>query len=198
MKRIAITGNIGSGKTWVSNLFEDHFDIPVFDSDLMVKGLYFRFDIRDRLCIRFGKDLYQPGPGINKARLAEIIFNDPEALAFVENLVYPSLFHHYDFWANDYAIDKPYVLFESALVFEKHLEDRFDGIIMVTASEATRLRRVMERNGCSEAEVRQRMALQWTEADKCAKADFVVDHETDDDDEGLLSQVRRIHETLCR
>jgi dephospho-CoA kinase len=87
-------------------------------------------------------------------------------------------------------------LFESALIFEKRLEKRFDAIVMVSASEATRLRRAMERDHCDEATVRARMAKQWPEEGKRLLADYVIWHENDDEDEALLKQIKRLHEVF--
>lgn len=195
MKKIAITGNIGSGKSWVSLLFES-LGIPVFYSDDEAKRLYSRPDIREAMTLRFGAELYGPDGQLNKPYLSALIFNDASAMADVERILYPALNAWFDDWAE--GQDAPYVLYESAIIFEKHLEGRFDGVVMVTASEATRLRRVMLRDRCDEAAVRRRMALQWPDALKCARADHVIVHDADDEDEALMCQVRAVDAALRR
>ncbi len=195
MKKIAITGNIGSGKSWVSLLFES-LGIPVFYSDDEAKRLYSRPDIREAMTLRFGTELYGPDGQLNKPYLSSLIFNDTSAMADVERILYPALNAWFDDWAE--GQDAPYVLYESAIIFEKHLEGRFDGVVMVTASEATRLRRVMLRDRCDEATVRRRMALQWPDALKCARADHVIVHDADDEDEALMCQVRAVDAALRR
>lgn len=195
MKKIAITGNIGSGKSWVSLLFES-LGIPVFYSDDEAKRLYSRPDIREAMTLRFGAELYSPDGQLNKPYLSSLIFNDASAMADVERILYPALNAWFDDWAE--GQDAPYVLYESAIIFEKHLEGRFDGVVMVTASEATRLRRVMLRDRCDEAAVRRRMALQWPDALKCARADHVIVHDADDEDEALMCQVRAVDAALRR
>ena len=195
MKKIAITGNIGSGKSWVSLLFES-LGIPVFYSDDEAKRLYSRPDIREAMTLRFGAELYGPDGQLNKPYLSSLIFNDASAMADVERILYPALNAWFDDWAE--GQDAPYVLYESAIIFEKHLEGRFDGVVMVTASEATRLRRVMLRDRCDEAAVRRRMALQWPDALKCARADHVIVHDADDEDEALMCQVRAVDAALRR
>lgn len=195
MKKIAITGNIGSGKSWVSLLFES-LGIPVFYSDDEAKRLYSRPDIREAMTLRFGTELYGPDGQLNKPYLSSLIFNDASAMADVERILYPALNAWFDDWAE--GQDAPYVLYESAIIFEKHLEGRFDGVVMVTASEATRLRRVMLRDCCDEAAVRRRMALQWPDALKCARADHVIVHDADDEDEALMCQVRAVDAALRR
>ena len=88
------------------------------------------------------------------------------------------------------------MLYESALIFEKHLEGLFDAVIVVSASEETRIRRVMLRDHCSEEQVRSRMALQWPQSEKVTRADYVIIHEKDDEDEALMGQIQRISEEL--
>ena len=195
MKKVAITGNIGSGKSWVCQLFV-RIGIPVFNSDDEAKRLYDRADVRTAMIERFGDDVYLSDNKVNKARVADIIFNDANAMRDVEQILYPVLHEVFDQWAEQQ--DASYVLYESAIIFEKHLEERFDAIIMVTATEETRLRRVMERDHCNEDEVRERMTAQWPENEKCEQADFVIEHDTDDDDDLLLEQVMQVHDDLLK
>jgi dephospho-CoA kinase len=82
------------------------------------------------------------------------------------------------------------------LIFEKHLEKMFDAIIVVAASESVRIRRVMTRDRCTEEQVRARMAMQLPQSEKVTKADFVIAHEDDDEDEYLMEQVGKIHAIL--
>ena len=81
-------------------------------------------------------------------------------------------------------------------IFEKHLESMFDAVIVVSASEETRMRRVMLRDHCSEEQVRSRMTLQWPQAEKVTLADYVVVHEEDDEDAFLMDQISKINSEL--
>ena len=191
MKKVAITGNIGSGKSWVCELFKQRLGIPVYNSDFAAKQMYFLPEVREELVQRFGGDFFLSDNVLNRQYIADLIFHDETAQRDLEGILYPALFVDFQQWTEKQ--DAPYVLFESALVFEKHIESRFDAVVMVTASEATRLRRVMERERCDEAAVRARMAKQWPEATKCFLADFVIRHENDDEDEALMEQIMRLH-----
>lgn len=193
MKKVALTGNIGSGKSWVSQLFQ-RIGIPVFNSDEEAKRLYEREDVREAMKARFGEDVYFEDNSVNRKRVAEIIFNDAKAMHEVEQLLYPVLNAYFDEWAE--AQDAPYVLYESAIIFEKHLEDLFDAVVLVSATEQTRLRRVMLRDHCDEEAVRERIASQWSENEKREKADFIIEHDNDDEDDTLLEQVMAVHEEL--
>ena len=195
MKQVAITGNIGSGKSWVCELFKQHLGIPVYNSDSAAKQMYFLPEVREKLVQRFVNSFYLSDTEINRKLIADLIFSDEKAQSDLEGILYPALFVDFKRWTEQQ--DAPYVLFESALVFEKRLEKRFDAIVMVSASEATRLRRAMERDHCDEAAVRARMAKQWPEEGKSLLSDYVIWHENDDEDEALLKQIMRIHAFLA-
>ena len=191
MKTVAITGNIGSGKSWVCELFKQHLGIPVYNSDNAAKQMYFLPEVRTQLVKRFGDGFYLSDNELNRKYIADMIFHDETAQHDLEGVLYPAVFVDFKQWSEKQ--DAPYVLFESALVFEKRLEKRFDAIVMVSASEATRLRRAMERDHCDEATVRARMAKQWPEEGKRLLADYVIWHENDDEDEALLKQIMEVH-----
>ncbi len=194
MKRVAITGNIGSGKSWVCELFRQHLGIPVYNSDEAAKRMYFLPEVRQQLMQRFGDSFYLSDTELNRNLIAELIFSNEKAQRDLEGILYPALFVDFEQWMEKQ--DAPYVLFESALVFEKRLEKRFDAVVMVSASEATRLRRVMEREHCDEDAVRARMAKQWPEEGKRLLADYVIWHENDDEDDALLEQIMEM-QRLC-
>lgn len=194
MKKVAITGNIGSGKSWVCELFKQHLDIPVYNSDAAAKRMYFQPEVREKLMARFGNAIYLSDVEINRGYLADMIFHDETAQHDLESILYPALFVDFEQWVAEQ--DASYVLFESALVYEKRLEKRFDAVVLVSASEDTRLRRAMLRDRCDEATVRARMAKQWSEDDKRQLADYVIWHDNDDEDEVLLSQIMKVHRSL--
>lgn len=194
MKKVAITGNIGSGKSWVCELFRQRLDIPVYNSDDAAKRMYFEPDAREKLVKRFGKSIYLSDSEIDRKYLADLVFHDETAQRDLEGILYPALFVDFGRWKE--RQNASYVLFESALVFEKRLEKRFDAVVMVSASEQTRLRRAMLRDHCDEATVRARMAKQWPEEGKRLLADYVIWHEKDDEDEALWEQIIKVNESV--
>ena len=191
MKKIAITGNIGSGKSWVCELWAQRLGIPVYNSDTAAKQMYFVPEVRKKLVERFGNAIYLSDTEIDRRYLADLVFHDETAQRDLEGILYPALFFDFEQWMAKQ--NAPYVLFESALVFEKRLEKQFDAIIMVSASEATRLRRAMSRDHCDEAPIRARMAKQWPEEGKRLMADYVIWHENDNEDEALMEQIMHVH-----
>ena len=191
MKKVAITGNIGSGKSWVCELWKQRLGIPVYDSDRAAKQMYFKPEIRKELMQRFGEEIYLSDTELDRKRIADLIFHDEQAQRDLEGILYPALFVDFEHWKANQTAE--YVLFESALVFEKRLERRFDAVVMVSASENTRLRRAMARDHCDEPTVRARMAKQWPEEGKRLLADYVIWHENDDEDAALLEQIKKLH-----
>ena len=191
--RIGITGCIGSGKSYVCSLFREQ-GIPIFDSDLEAKRLYDQPEIREAIVARFGEAMYRADGSLDRRRMASVVFADACALGFVEATLYPALNAWFAEWAEQQ--EAPFVLYESALIFEKHLESLFDAVVVVSASEATRVRRVMVRDHCTEEQVRSRMALQWPQSDKLTKADYVIVHEEDDEDAFLMEQIQKISSEL--
>ncbi len=192
MKKVAITGNIGCGKSWVCELFKQRLGIPVYNSDDAAKQMYFLPEVREKLVERFGDGFYISDRELNRKRIADLIFKDETAQRDLEGILYPALFIDFERWMTEQHT--PYVLFESALVFEKRLEKYFDAVVMVSASVATRLRRAMLRDHCDEATVRARMAKQWPEEGKRLLADYVIWHENDDEDDALMRQIMEVHE----
>jgi dephospho-CoA kinase len=191
MKKVAITGNIGCGKSWVCELFKQRLGIPVYNSDDAAKQMYFLPEVREKLVERFGDGFYISDRELNRKRIADLIFKDETAQRDLEGILYPALFVDFEQWMTKQHT--PYVLFESALVFEKRLEKYFNAVVMVSASVETRLRRAMLRDHCDEATVRARMAKQWPEEGKRLLADYVIWHENDDEDEALMRQIMEVH-----
>ena len=193
--RIGITGNIGSGKSYVCSLFKE-LGIPVFDSDYEAKQLYYRPEVKAKIIERLGPDMYREDGTLDRPRMAGCVFSDACALGYVESVLYPALNEWFAEWVD--AQGAPFVLYESALIFEKHIETMFDAVIVVAASEPVRIRRVMTRDHCTEEEVRARMAMQQPQSEKVTKADYVIVHEEDDEDEYLMKQVQEIHSEILK
>lgn len=191
MKKIGITGNIGSGKSYVCKIFEN-LGIPVFYSDDETKKLYLIPSVKELIVNRFGQEVYFDDGTLNRKLLSYHLFKNEEAMRFIESVLYPALNQHFDQWCEQQK--SPYVLYESAILFEKNYEKFFDKIIFVSAPEDIRLQRVMLRDDCSEENVRSRMRLQLSENHKISKADYVI---YNDGTKPVEPQVLDINKQLC-
>ena len=140
MLRVAITGNIGSGKSTITKIFQA-MGIPVFVADVEARFLYAEEDVRQEVIELLGKDVYDGSEVLNKKRLAEIIFNDPAALQGINNIIHPRTLKKYQDWLSLHK-HLHYTVHESAILFENNLQHHFDKTIVVTAPQEVRIKRV--------------------------------------------------------
>jgi len=170
------------------------YGIPVYDADRNAKKLMNKDrSLKNQIKSLLGKDSYHRNGIINRQLVASRIFNNKELLAQMNALVHPAVRNDFESWAK--AQDAPYVLEESAIIYEAGLADFFDAIILVTADKETRIQRVMERDGISRIQVQERIKNQKPDKFKKDKADFII---LNDNSTGLLKQVRDVHNSILK
>ena len=173
MKVVGLTGGIGSGKSTIARLFAA-LGVAVYDSDTEAKKLInTSAEIKKRIVEVFGAEAYAEGV-YNRAYMADIVFRNPDKLAVLNSIVHPVLADDFNQWV---ALQtSPYVIKEAAILFESGSYKNCDFIITVTAPETLRISRCMSRDGSTEAQVRARMAQQWTDAQRIALSDAVIEN----------------------
>lgn len=190
MLKIGITGNIGSGKTTVSRLFE-LLGIPVFYADDEAKKVMTADpELIAGIQLEFGSEAYFADGTLNRKYIAGIVFNNPAQLQKLNSLVHPAVFRAFDAWVLQHS-SAPYVLKEAAVLFESGSYKDCDYTILVTAPTPMRIARVMQRDGISEAEAQARNARQMPEEQKQALASFVL---CNDNSQLIIPQVLALHE----
>lgn len=178
MLKIGLTGGIGSGKSIIGRAFE-MMGVPVYVADLEAKKLMNSNDtIRNLLIDHFGAQVYDSNLYLNRKRLAEIVFNDSEALNIINSIVHPIVREDFKRWC-DSKSHFPYVIQESAILFDTGLYKNFDKIITVSAEEDVRIQRVVERDLTSRKLVLKRIKNQLPESVRIERADFVIYNNTD-------------------
>ncbi|WP_257656640.1 dephospho-CoA kinase [Parapedobacter lycopersici] len=189
MQKVGVTGGIGSGKTLICRIF-GVLGIPVFDADREAKRLMTGdLGLVAAITDAFGDEAYSANGSLNRAYLAETVFNNEAARKRLNELVHPVVIRAGEEWAA--AQHAPYTIKEAALLFESGSYKKNNYNILVTAPEDLRIQRVMERDGTTERQVRARMASQWPEEKKAAFADFII---TNDGIQALIPQVRKLHD----
>ena len=176
MIKIALTGSIGMGKSTVAKMFE-RAGVPVFDADAVVRALQ---GPGGSLVEKIG----QLFPGtvrsgtLDRECLAHIVLSDSAKLAELEQLVHPAVREaREDFVAQHKNASA--LVFEIPLLFETKGEQEFDKIVVVSAPFEIQQARVLQRPGMSAAKLESILARQTPDAEKRARADFVIDTGTD-------------------
>lgn len=172
MIKFAITGGIGSGKSYVSSLLVER-GIPIYNADLESKRLTMQDEgIRKELVALLGEDIYQ-GATLNKPLLASYLFANSDNAVKVNSIIHPRVKDDFRRWVESQK-DVPLVGLESAILYESGFDDVVDQVVMVYAPEAVRLQRAMKRDNATEEQVRARMSAQMDDEEKRSKADFVL------------------------
>ena len=191
MIKVALTGNIGSGKSTVAKIFSV-FGVPVFNSDIEARIMYYNADVKAELMRLFSNSIFTPNNEVDTKKLAAIIFSNKQALQSVNNIIHPLVIKKYDEWCQKHK-NQMYTIHESAILFENNLQDNFDFIINVSAPKNIRIERVMQRDSVTKSTVEARMANQLSDKIKCNKSHFVINN---DGSTFVIPQVQLIHNKL--
>lgn len=175
MKKIGLTGNIGSGKSYVAEILLA-MGYPVYHADREASLLMQSPDVIMHLIDRFGMDILAPDGLPDRKKIAVKVFSDPASLHWLNHLIHPLVMAD---WLKWITRQQPagFCFMESAILFEHHLDKYFDGVILVTAPEELSLQRVVDRDHATPDQVRARMAHQWPAEKKKTLADCVIEND---------------------
>lgn len=191
---IGITGGIGSGKSTVVDRFKSLGNIAVYIADVEAKNLMNTSSvIKSKLIELFGNESYKDNK-LNKEFIAKIVFSNKEKLNQLNEIVHPEVYKHLINFIKKNAL-KDYILYENAILFENNSDSFCDYIITVTASESTRINRVIARDNVSELDVKNRINNQWKESKKVLLSNYIIINE---DFQILDDQIIRIHNNLTK
>jgi dephospho-CoA kinase len=192
-KIIGLTGGIGSGKTTIAKLFKAE-GIPVYIADEEAKKIMQLPETIHKIKTIFGQEIIE-NQQINKKKLSEIVFNNPEKLKELNVIIHPLVKNHFDDWAKKQK--SLFVIKEAAILFESGSDTYCDKIITVTASEETRIKRVMKRDNCTKEAVLERINNQWSDAQKISKSDYVIVNddltEAKNQFKAILKKLKNLH-----
>ena len=173
-KIIGLTGGIGSGKTTIANYFHS-FGIPLYIADDEARKLMQSQKIINAIKTVFGDGIFEKET-LNRAKLAKIVFNEPEKLQKLNAIIHPAVKSDFKEWLLQNK-NAAFIIYEAAILFESGNYANCDYIITVVAPIDTRIERVMKRDKTTRELIIKRMEAQWTDEQRISKSDFVIENE---------------------
>lgn len=188
-KIIGLTGGIGSGKTMVAKYIKS-LGIPVYIADDEAKKIMTTDAVIQAIIKEFGTEVIDNNK-LNREKLAQLVFNNSEKLEKLNKIVHPQVKKHFESWL-EMNKNAPFVLKETAILFESGSNKYCDAILTVTSPLETRLQRVIERDKTDRASVLKRMESQWTDEQRIAKSDFVIQNISIDDTKKQVDEIFKL------
>ncbi|WP_151735506.1 dephospho-CoA kinase [Paenibacillus tengchongensis] len=175
---IGLTGGIASGKSTVSAMLTEKgarlVDADVIAREVMLPG----HPVLAAAVQQFGNGILQPDGTLNRARLGEIVFNNPEALAQLNGLTHPAIRQEIKRQMHSYEEEDPQrlVVVDIPLLYESRLDNLFTQIVVVYVPRAVQLARLMQRSGLTREQAEGRLNAQMDIEAKRERADYVIDN----------------------
>ena len=197
MLTTGLTGGIGSGKSTVSRLLAS-WGATVVDADLVAREVVAPgMPGLQRVVEAFGEQVLLPDGSLDRPALGQRVFGHPEELARLNAIVHPLVGERtLELFAQARDAGAEVLVHDVALLVENGLAERYEAVVVVAATAATQLRRLVELRGMSEADARGRIDAQATLAERLAVATHVV--RNDGPLEDLEPQVRAVWDDLLR
>jgi dephospho-CoA kinase len=194
MRRIALTGGIATGKSYVASRLREA-GVPVVDADVLARDAVAPgTDGLAAVVERFGNDVLTPEGTLDRARVGEIVFRDSAARRDLEALVHPFVRREIEAFFQRVPPDVPFAVADVPLLYETGRQRQFEKVVVAACSRETQLQRVMARDGATREEAERRVAAQLPIEAKVTLADYVI--RTDDTHEETDAQVARLMDEL--
>ena len=193
MKKIGLTGGIGSGKTTVSKIF-NILGVPVFNADVEAKKLYNSKEVKEEIVKVFGVDYVDEKHQVNLNKLTQLVFENDSKLQLLNSIIHPKLALKFDSWCQKMEHHK-YIIKEAAVMIESGAYKQCDELILVTSPIDLRIKRVMKRNNTSEVDVKKRMTKQLSDEEKLPFINYLL---RNDEEKLLTPQIMNLHLKLLQ
>lgn len=185
-KVIGLTGGIGSGKTTIANYIQSK-GIPVYISDVEAKKVMEQPEIIAKINTTFNEDI-TTNNALDRQKLANIVFNNPEKLKQLNAIVHPAVKIHFDNWVKQHQ-NKPIIVKEAAILFESGSYKDCDAVISVITPLETRIERVIQRDNTTREKVLQRIKNQLSDDERIEKSDYIITNESLDEAKKQTNQI---------
>ncbi|WP_434762058.1 dephospho-CoA kinase [Vibrio fortis] len=188
---IGLTGGIASGKTTVADLFQEHFNIDIVDADIVAREVVaVGSDGLRQITEHFGEAILLEDGTLNRAKLREQIFSNPEDKAWLNALLHPMIRNKIEEGLTN--IRSPYGLLVAPLLIENQMQGMVDRVLIVDVPTEVQIQRTMNRDNVSEEQVKAILKSQASREQRLAIADDVIKNHTKNQD--LLPQITDLHQ----
>jgi dephospho-CoA kinase len=190
MLLVGLTGGIGSGKSTVAAMLERRGAVVIDADDLARRAVDPGSPGYQQVVEAFGRQLIADGGDIDRERLAQLVFADPEARRRLESIVHPEVARRFAQALEAYRDTDRVVVYVVPLLVERSLQATFDVVVAISASPEIRERRLIADRAMTAEEVRGRMAAQLSDEDRARDAHIVIENH------GSLEQLDRVVDDL--
>ena len=173
---LGLTGNIGCGKSSVSNIFIKK-GIDVIDEDIEARKIFDDKELLNKVFSTFGDSIKNEDGSLNRKALGNIVFNDDEKLIELNNLTHPKIKQNILSQVSKYKEQgKKIVVIDAALLIEDDYLPYIDKLVLVTCREDIQIERIKNRDNCTEEEAISRINSQMSQSEKSKFADYTIDN----------------------
>ena len=189
MKKVAITGGIGSGKTYISKMFSK-LGVPIYNSDQKANSIIkSNIVVKKSIINAFGSDSFINNE-LNKKHISKTIFNNNSKLRLINSIVHPLVYEDYNNWL--LGQKNSYTIYESAIIYENDTINNFDKIIGVISDNDLKISRLLSR-GMAKLSITNIMKNQAVDTEIIRIYDFLIYNNLNND---INKDVMRIHSNL--
>lgn len=183
---VGVTGGIGSGKTFVCNLFAEK-GVPIYITDIEAKRIMnLNAEVKNEIINLFGSQAYI-NEVLNRTYISKLVFENKQLLNQLNAIVHPAVAQDFENWY--IKNQKKLVIKESAILFETGAYKKCDATILVTAPMEVRIKRVMKRDNIAKDLVEKRINNQWNDEKKMQLADYIIENF---DKQNTIKQVNKL------
>lgn len=182
---VGLTGNIGCGKSSLSDIFRAE-GIKIIDADIIARQIYEDEKLLSKVYETFGNDIKNEDGSLNRKALGRIVFSDDEKLIQLNKLTHPVIRQKVSDEIEEYkSQNEEIVILDAALLVESDYLNFIDKLLVVTCKENIQIERIIARDNCSIEEALDRIRSQMSQENKVKYADYVIDNSA------TLSELRK-------
>ena len=174
---LGLTGNIGCGKSSLSNIFKNEFNLDIIDADIISRNIYEDKFLLEKVFNKFGESIRNTDGTLNRKKLGDIVFNDDSKLINLNNITHPRIKE--EILKKIKLIEKEnknIAIIDAALLVEGNYLDILDKLLVICCNEETQIQRIIKRDSCSINEAISRINSQLSQKEKINYADYIIDN----------------------